>query len=459
MKQNLLFCTFIITLFTSVQGSEFQVNNRTSLSQANADITARPDGGFVVAWSSYYGTSGRSNDIFCRIFEPDCSPLGNEFQINQITTGNQTVPSIAVKDSSQFIVVWQGPGTIEENENDIFAQWMGTNGLPLGDELRINNNVKGDQLCPKIAMNDSGAFVVVWESNSTDIEPNTSMICCRQYNVDGVPIGDEFKVNIDPDSRYPDVAIDTNGNFTIVWIEGKRPDFTIKARLYNSYGVPQTEPFKVSTIDITSFSQPAIVMNAAGCFLITWDGDPNLARLDDIHARLYEPNGVPKGEQFIVNSTLENAQQNPKVAMDETGQFVIVWDSEGDPNVNQKDIFGQRFSANGERIGDEFRLNSYTNSDQKYPAVAILEDGSFITVWQSQNQDSSEYGIYGESGKIIAAADFNMDGYINFPDYGILANEWYKTESSNITDLVKDNMIDKFDVYAFCQNWLYPSWQ
>ncbi len=460
MKRRILSCLLVILFLTSVEGSEFQVNTRAYESQANADIAAAPNGGFIVAWNSYYGTpSGRSNDIFCRIFEPNCSPADDEFQINQITSGNQTKPSIAVKPSGEFIVAWQGPGAIEENGTDIFAQWLDANGLPLGEEFSVNNTkIQNDQACPKLAMNESGSFVIVWESDS-DTEPNTTMICCRLYNDIGQAIGDEFQVNTEPDSRYPDVAIDPNGNFTIVWIEGKNSNFSIMARLYDSDGLSIAEPFEVSTIKITSFAQPAIVMDAAGCFLITWDGDPKLAGLDDIHARLYEPNGTPRGEQFVVNTTLENAQQNPQAAVNNEGQFVIVWECDGDPNVNKKDIFAQRFNATGERIGDEFRLNSYTDSDQKYPSVAIIEDGRFIAVWQSQNQDGSKYGIFSESGTMVAAADFNMDGYINFPDYHMLATEWHKTEDQITIDLIEDGIVNGHDLFAFCQSWLQPSYK
>ena len=151
-------------------------------------------------------------------------------------------------------------------------------------------------------------------------------------------------------------------------------------------------------------------------------------------------------------------KQNPQIATNETGQFLIVWDSEGDPNVNKKDIFGQRLNEDGQLIGDEFRLNSYTDSDQKCPAVDILQDGHFIAVWQSQNQDSSGYGIYGESGVIISAADLNLDGYVNFPDFRLLANEWHKIEPSLVSDIINDNIVDERDLFALCQNWLYPSW-
>ena len=456
MKQKILSYLLVILFFALAHGKEFQVNNRTSLSQANVDVAAGPNGRFYTVWSSYFGTAGRSNDIICRIFEPNCAPTGDEFQINQTVLGNQTEPSIAVKKpTGDFIVVWQGPGLIEEDGEDIFAQWIDANGLPLGDEIHINNiNLQKDQVCPKIAMNDSGSYVLVWESESPNTEPNTTIICCRQYDSGGKAIGNEFQVNNEPDCRYPDVAIDPNGNFTVVWIEGNRPNFSVMARLYDSNGISITEPFKVSTIPITSFSQPEIAMDATGCFLITWDGDPNLARLDDIHCRLYEPNGVPKGEQFTVNSTLENAQQNPQAAMNDLGQFVIIWDSEGDPNVNQKDILGQRFNSSGVRLGGEFRLNSYTDSDQKSPAVAILEDGRFVAVWQSLNQDTSNYGIFGEIQEMISAADFNIDGYVNFLDYSILAAEWHLSTSLLVSDLIDDTIIDECDLYVFCQKWL-----
>lgn len=453
MKQKIIAYLIIILTVVSVKGGEFQVNNRTSQSQANADIAALPNGRFVVSWSSYFGTSGRSNDIFGRIFEPNCSPVGNEFQINQITTGNQTQPSIAVKDSEEFIVTWQGYSS-DEDKFDIFAQWIDSNGLPTGDELQINNIIKeNDQVCPNIAINKSGSFVIVWESET---DPNSTAICCRKYDNKGMAIGNELQVSIEPDSRYPNVSIDPNGNFTIVWIEGKRPDFSIMARRYNEQGKPVSEPFKINSNYITSFTQPVIAMDATGCFLISWDGDPNLASNDDIYARLYEPNGTPINDQFIVNSTQDKAQQNPEVALSNTGQFVIVWDSEGDPNVNEKDILGQRFDKNGDRIGDEFRLNSYIESDQKYPATAFINDSEFVTVWQSQNQDGSNYGIYGNLQEILSAADFNTDGYINFSDYTALAIEWHSTEKPFVSDLIEDENIDGHDLLAFSNSWLNP---
>jgi len=73
--------------------------------------------------------------------------------------------------------------------------------------------------------------------------------------------------------------------------------------------------------------------------------------------------------------------------------------------------------------------------DQKRPSVAITENGKFVTVWQSYGQDGSGYGVFGEMGQMVGLADFNNDGFVNFRDYCILADEWLKSGGTLTTDL------------------------
>jgi hypothetical protein len=126
-------------------------------------------------------------------------------------------------------------------------------------------------------------------------------------------------------------------------------------------------------------------MNAAGNFVVAWDGDPNLASLDDIHARLYEPNGAPLGEQFAVNTTTAGPQCYPQVAKNDQREFVIVWDSKIDPNVNEREIFGQRFNNLGEPLGDEFQVNTYTISLQSGKVISRMARASASLVRSAQS--------------------------------------------------------------------------
>jgi hypothetical protein len=298
------------------------------------------------------------------------------------------------------LVTWQGPGLTEEDQEDIFAQRFDPNGGPVGDEFIVNTNTIGEQLYPSVAMNNAGAFIIVWESENIP-EEGDKAICGRFYDSNGIEFDIEFLISEEPsDCRTPEVAIDPNGNFTVVWLQRKGSN-SIQGRLFNADCNALTDTFEINTIGFSSNTRPAIAMRADGDFVVTWDGDPNRASDDDIHARLFDPNGTPLGEQFIVNRLRDNAQQNPQVTMNDFGWFVIVWDSRIDPNVNERDIYGQRFDSFGEPVGDEFLINTHIESDQRCPDVAIGEHGRFVTVWQGDSQDGSRFGIFGRAGPII----------------------------------------------------------
>jgi hypothetical protein len=77
--------------------------------------------------------------------------------------------------------------------------------------------------------------------------------------------------------------------------------------------------------------------------------------------------------------------------------------------------------------------------------------------WQSYGQDGSGYGVFGETGQMVGSADFNNDGFVNFRDYCILADEWLKSGGTITADLIEDNKIDEQDLVEFCYQWLCPS--
>ncbi len=453
------FAAVAITLVAAMTcRAEFQANIHTSNKQENPAIAMEAEGNFVVVWNSYL-QDGSSNGVFGRCFDSNCTPLSEEFQINietssNIETGsNQREASVAMDAAGNFVVTWYGPGIVEEDKEDIFARRFDPNGQPLGSEFRVNSYTNDRQLYPGVAMDNDGGFVIVWESMNIPEQDNKA-ICGQLYDSFGSSIGPEFVINDEPSvCRYPDVAMETEGNFAMVWMQEKSSN-SIIARLYNADGTAKTEPFEVSTIKFSSVTRPSIAMARNGHFVVTWDGDPKLAGQDDIHARCYNFDGTAIGEQFIVNTTIEGPQQNPHVAMNNRGRFVIVWDSKIDPNINERDIFAQRYYNSGRPIGGEFQVNTFMVDDQKRPAVTMGQNRKFVMAWQSYGQDGSGYGVFGDSGQIIGSADFNSDGFINFQDYCILAEEWLKSEESLRADLIDDNKINEQDLAEFCYQWL-----
>jgi hypothetical protein len=97
---------------------------------------------------------------------------------------------------------------------------------------------------------------------------------------------------------------------------------------------------------------------------------------------------------FRVNTYTPGPQENPAIAPDPNGGFVVVWESI-DQDGDYIGVFGQRFDGAGARAGSEFRVNQYVFGPQQLPAVTALDDGGFVVAWQG-------YGEGGDYGDIFA---------------------------------------------------------
>ena len=78
------------------------------------------------------------------------------------------------------------------------------------------------------------------------------------------------------------------------------------------------------------------------------------------------------------------------------GSSVIVWQSYLQDGSGYG-VYAQRFADDGSALGAEFRINSVTLYDQQTPSVIALSGGGFVVTWQSNAQDGSSWGVYGDS--------------------------------------------------------------
>ena len=117
------------------------------------------------------------------------------------------------------------------------------------------------------------------------------------------------------------------------------------------------------------------------------------------------------GGEFQVNAYTSAAQRYASVAADAAGGFVVVWASAGQDGA-EGGVFGHRFSSSGAPIAVEFQVNTYTGTNQAYPAVATSASGDFVVVWDSYAQDGSVYGIFARlfsSVGVAVGADFQIN--------------------------------------------------
>ena len=88
---------------------------------------------------------------------PAASKVGSEFQVNETTAGDQMFARVAMDASGNFTVVWQSQNQ-DSDGWDIYARRFDSSGNPVGSEFRVNTTTAGDQQNANIGMNASGEF-------------------------------------------------------------------------------------------------------------------------------------------------------------------------------------------------------------------------------------------------------------------------------------------------------------
>jgi hypothetical protein len=319
-----------------------------------------------------------------------CNPpaLG-QFQVNNYTSFNQTYPAVAMDSTGDFVITWTGYGGQDGDENGIFARRYDSSGVPRGTEFQVNTYITGSQSRSAVAMDNTGDFVITWHSPNQD--GSGYGVFARRYDSTGSAAGSEFRVNTFTTGvqYYPRVAMDGAGDFVVTWMSSGQDGSGsgIYARRYNALGEAQDIEFRVNTFTTNSQYSPSVAMDSTGDFVISWDSGQDGSNYG-VYAQRYHSDGFQNGSEFRVNTYTTSNQSASSAAMDSDGDFVITWFSYGQDGSNWG-IYAQKYNAAGNAQGSELQVNTYTTDNQVYPSVAMDNGGDFVITWTSV-----QYGSY-----------------------------------------------------------------
>ena len=109
--------------------------------------------------------------------------------------------------------------------------------------------------------------------------------------------------------------------------------------------------------------------------------EPEAVRVDsrrlDENGKTQEMAAETRGFEFQINSHTEGDQANPSVTALSDGGFVVTWESDGQDGSGLG-VYGQRYDATGTARGAEFRIATTAADDQQNPSVTGLSNGGFV---------------------------------------------------------------------------------
>ncbi len=163
----------------------------------------------------------------------------------------------------------------------------------------------------------------------------------------------------------------------------------------------------MAEIQVNSYTQhhqtrAAVAMNGTGDFVVVWRSHLADGRGGGVYGRCFAADGTPAGEEFKVNvSALDVDGWRPVVAMNSSGGFVVVWVAARPDGSN---TVARMYDAQGVALTDEFPVGTAPNAIESGPSIAMNSSGTFVVVWTSWYDD----GYLGES--YVSGCVYDPDG-------------------------------------------------
>ncbi len=214
--------------------------------------------------------------------------------------------------------------------------------------------------------------------------------------------------NTQDNQQRPAAATGQLGSTILAW-ESENLDgdgFAVAAQQYDAMGSVTVEEFQVNTTTDNDQRFPDVAVADNGRYVITWmsfdqDGDGW-----GIYYKMYNAAGIAITAETLANVTTTGQQQFPTVTMAAGGTFIISWVSDGE-------IFARMFDANGIATGSEFLVNAPSTTFETNPDVASDNDGNFAIVWQSTDTtgtvDIDVYARLFDNNGVAAGAEFRLN--------------------------------------------------
>jgi len=378
--------------------SSFVIRAEGRSGAATVTVKALGGGGEVLARGSARTTIKANDAVVVRVsLTPMDSVVNTRTAGNQLLTSGATGRQVASDGLGNQVVVWveqAAPGTPKVWYRLFDARGKprviaGTGG---NKEARASQKAQPTYDHPAVAMlrggPSAGRFVVV-SLRSPDKGISTNLVR-RVFLSTGAAAGPETEISLTGKATNPDVSVSVDGTAMVVWQE------RVGATAWKVMGLrldAQGWSKSAQSITLASFTSnreplPAVAGGQNGGFMVAWSEDGAVRGLilggqKDQHKVM--------GPSFALASASAGAAMQADVAGLLYG-YVAVWVDRGThpPDASGTAVWARRFNYVGKALEREWVLNTTTAGDQQNPAVAVSDTGQIMVCWTQAGATSTD---------------------------------------------------------------------
>jgi len=372
-------------------GSTFFPGAPSSASASLADVIRVGAETFLVSWSTGSG-------IQARVFGNDGNARSEAFRVDD-GSGNVAFPASFVSiGDDEFVAIWARYGA-DGNPGSLAGQRVDSTGTKLAAPFAIDTGGVHDPSQVAATLLGNGDIAVTWRSANQD--GSGGGIYSQVIDTHGTTKA--LRISVSADASHPDLAgtllgDDISGDDRANRLDGKDGNDTLRGNggddTLNGGAGEDTAYFAmpadglVITVEQQNDSASAHVVVSSAAQSTHLAGIERLQFGDGTAIELRMPVST-------VNPSGMWEQFAPALARLDNGDVLVVWQALYQDG-NGSGIFAQRLDHEGHPLGTATRVNTWTSNEQASPAVASLADGGFVVVWQSLGQDGSSWGIFAQ---------------------------------------------------------------
>jgi hypothetical protein len=197
---------------------------------------------------------------------------------------------------------------------------------------------------PRVAVNASGGFLVVWEQ----LSGAGSSVLGRAYDSAGDPVGPSFEVHSSSAGTQaaPDVAAGPAGGYLVVWNDVADDGVAVRARRVSAAGARVGAAFPVVTTDFVN--HVAIDTVGPGRFLVAWNRPPEQDNYG-VYFRSVLADGTIGPRRYVGGGWIEYGVEYVRLAALSNGSAVVTWANEVFHSTAR---YTRQVSANGAILAD-----------------------------------------------------------------------------------------------------------
>lgn len=360
---------------------DFQVSE-TGNAHFYPSMAVDSTGNFVIVWTDERHLvittepTGSGLDIYGQRFTADAIPIDGNFRITDEHFEMDTLdngaafPVVAMNRQGRFVATWQRLRD-DSFRSDIYAQLFDMAGNKIGSNFLVNDDRADGQFDPVVLMWSDGSFIVIWIDKLFD-----DRLRFQLFDASGARIGSNQSLDL-YGPRYRLAQYENDKGFLVVT--------ETHGQIYRKTGVPSSPVFPLSLTDTLDLIIQDVEVAADGQFLLGMGAFGEIIGDADVYIQAFDSTGSPLSELMKVNDDTTYFYQNGTALAIEDSLVFLAWMDHRDGYQlgvgGCRNIYGQRFDLDLNRIGDNYKVTHEDNESPQVGVVTLIYNQKIYTAW------------------------------------------------------------------------------